>query len=175
MITRKGYKVIVLAWLIIVGVYGISRYYQLKWNDSASMPQKLWLVAVGNKNLKVGDYVVFKFHDFRMTAVDDFEYVVKQVGGVAGDRIIVKDWNGYAEMVPYPNKTSLIYDLPEGSYPTFDTLSGNHFTPLTTKDMTIPNGCYFMHGQQHPSFDSRYKEFGLVCDKQIFGKAYPLW
>ena len=37
-----------------------------------------------------------------MTDANDFEYVVKQVGGVAGDKILVKDWVGYAEGVAYP-------------------------------------------------------------------------
>ena len=175
MLNKKVVKSVLAAWLVIIAIYGVSRIYQLKWNDSSSMPQKLWLVSVGNKNLKVNDYVVFKFHDFRMKDANDFEYVVKQVGGVSGDKIFVKDWVGYAEGVAYPNRTSLIYLLPGGSYPTFDILSGNYFTPLTTKDMTIPKGCYFVHGQHHPSFDSRYKEFGLVCDKQIFGRAIPLF
>ncbi len=175
MISAREFKIILIIWLAVVGLYGVSRYYQLKWNDSASMPQKLWFVAVGNKDLKVDDYVVFRFHDSRMSDANDFEYVVKQVGGVAGDKILVRDWNGYEQGVPYPNKTSLIYILPGGFYPTFDILSGNHFTPLTTESMTIPTGYYFVHGQHEPSFDSRYKEFGLVCNKQIFGKSFPIF
>lgn len=164
-----------IGWGILLFGYFVSRYYQIEWNASASMPQKLWVTNVGDTRLKVGDYVVIKFHDFRMPQADGFEYVVKQVGGVAGDSIVVRNWNGYEVGVPKPNKTSLIYILPTGAYPTFDTLSGHHFTPLTNINMIIPNGCYFVHGQHHPSFDSRYKEFGLICDSQIYGRAYPVF
>jgi type IV secretory pathway protease TraF len=68
-----------------------------------------------------------------------------------------------------------MYDLSTGSYPVFDSLSGNHFNPLTTVNMIIPADCYFVHGQQQPSFDSRYKEFGLICKQQIYGKTYPVF
>ena len=173
--SRKSVKLILVIWVVILGLYGITRYYQLQWNATTSMPQKLWLVAVGNKHLKVDDYVVFKFHDFRMAESADFEYVVKQVGGVVDDKITVKVLDGNANRMPYLNKTSLIYILHGEMYPVYATLSNNNFTPLTTHDMVIPKGCYFVHGLHHPSFDSRYKEFGLMCDKQIFGKAYPIF
>jgi type IV secretory pathway protease TraF len=134
------------------------------------MPQKLWLTHVGEKRLKLGDYVLFRFHDYRMTDLTDFEYVIKQVGGVAGNKIVVKS----GDLASNPS-TSYRYLLPDGQYPIFDILSGNHFTPLTTKDMIIPNGSYFVHGQQHPSFDSRYLEFGLLTESQIYGKSYPIF
>ncbi len=173
--SSKSVKLILVIWAFILGLYGITRYYQLQWNATTSMPQKLWLVAVGNKSLKVDDYVVFRFHDFRMPESADFEYVVKQIGGAVDDKITVKVMDGNAEGMPYPNKKKLIYILQDGMYTVYETLSNNHFTPLTTHDMVIPQGCYFVHGLHHPSFDSRYKEFGLMCDKQIFGKAYPIF
>ncbi|MBY0380216.1 MAG: S26 family signal peptidase, partial [Burkholderiales bacterium] len=157
------------------GIITVFQYYKLQINTSSSMPQHLWLTHVGDKILKRGDYVVIKFHDFRMKNYADFEYVVKQIGGIGGDEIIVRDWNGSAGGISQPNKTSLIYILPNGSFPTFDILSGNHFTPLTKANMIIPNGCYFVNGQHHPSFDSRYKEFGVICDNQIYGKTHPIF
>jgi type IV secretory pathway protease TraF len=175
MISKREIQVISVVWIVILSLYGISRFYQLKWNISTSMPQKLWLTHMNDRNLKIGDYVLFRFHDYRMPNKDDYEVIVKQVGGIAGDKIISRSWNGYEKGVPYPNKTSLIYILPEGSYPTFDSLSGYQFTPLTRTDMVIPKGCLFVHGQHHPSFDSRYKEFGLVCESQIIGKSYPIF
>ncbi len=167
-------KTLLVVWAIIIAIYLISRYYQLEWNCSTSMPQKLWLTHVGNNNLQRNDYVVFKFHDFRMKKPNDFEYVVKQIGAIAGDTIKVKNCC-FAGSKSCFNKTNLIYILPDGeAYPIFNTLSGNHFSPLTNKNMIVPQGCYFVHGQHHPSFDSRYKEFGLVCENQIYGKSYPI-
>ncbi len=171
----KFLLVIFLGWSIILGVYITSKHYQIQINVSDSMYKKIWVTHVGNTDVKRGDFVVVKFHDYRMKNSTDYELVVKQIGGVGGDNIIVRDWVGYAEGVEKPNKTTWMYVLPEGAYPTYDTLSGYHFTPLTTKNMIIPMGYYFLHGQHHPSFDSRYKEFGLINKNQILGKAYPLF
>jgi type IV secretory pathway protease TraF len=171
----KSWKVLITLWALLIGGYILSRFYQLKWNPSPSMPEKLWLVKVGERNVKNEDYIVFKFHDYRMEDPFDYELVVKQIAGSAGDKIITREWNGNAEGVAKPNKTSWIYILPTGTYPTFDVLSHYHFTPLTTTDLVIPKEYYFVHGNAHPSFDSRYKEFGLVSEAQIYGKAYPLW
>lgn len=176
MSTRKSVKIILIVWAIIVALYGVTRFYQIKWNGTTSLPQKLWLIYVGDHDLKQGDYVMFKFHDYRMSNPADYLYVIKQIDGVPGDVVTVKEWKGRDVSVPMPNKTSYLYVLPSGgAYPTYDTLSGYHFTPITTENMKIPNGCYFVHGLQHPSFDSRYKEFGLVCENQIYGKADPIF
>ena len=164
-----------IVWSVIIAIYGITRYYQLGWNVTTSMPQRLWVMHAGDKDFKSGDYMMIKFHDFRMKNLNDFEYVVKQVGGIGGDLIMVMDWKGYAAN-ENRDKPSLIYILPDGvGYPVFEKLSGNYFSPLTIKSMTIPNNCYFVHGQHHPTFDSRYKEFGLICESQIYGKAYPIF
>lgn len=176
MIYKRVLATVFIVWVIIIGIYMVSRYYQLEWNRSTSMPQKLWLTHVGDKRLQRNDYVVFRFHDFRMKNHNDFEYVVKQIDGVAGDTIIVKDCNANNKHVLCRNKASLIYfSLNSRIYPVFDVLSGNHFTPLTYNNLVIPKGCYFVHGQQYPSFDSRYKEVGLVCESQIYGKSYPVF
>ena len=158
----------ILVWMVLICLYAVTRYYQLEWNVSGSMPQRLWFTQIGNIDLKVGDYVVIKFHDFRMKDPNDFEYVVKQVGGVAGDNIGVLSW--WTGKVKSTN-----FALNREVYEVYDTLSGNHFTPLTTRNLIIPKGCYFLHGQHQPSFDSRYKEFGLICKNQIYGKTHPIF
>lgn len=172
---KSGWIILLASWTVLFCGYVVTRYYQLKWNPSPSMPQKLWLVEVGERDVKVNDYIVFKFHDFRMQDPFDYELVVKQIAGVSGDRIIAKEWNGYVEGVKKVNKTSWVYILPSGSFPTYDILSHYRFTPLTIKDIVIPTGYYFVHGNAQPSFDSRYKEFGLISESQIYGKAYPLF
>ena len=99
MINKREIQIIAIIWAVILGLYGVSRFYQLKWNISTSMPQKLWLTHMNDRNLKTGDYVLFRFHDYRMQDKDDYEVIVKQVGGVAGDKIITRPWNGYEEGV----------------------------------------------------------------------------
>ncbi len=175
-VAKKVIKLILMVWVVIIAIYAVTRFYQVQLNVTDSMPQKLWLTHVGDKSFKVGDYMVFMFHDFRMKNPSDFELVVKQVGGVQGETIKVSELSSEEKNLLKPNTASLIYTLPNGSvYPVFDTLSGNHFTALTTQNITIPKDCYFVHGLHHPSFDSRYREFGLVCNNQVYGKSYPLF
>lgn len=169
---KKTIMMVLIAWSFLILIYIVTRYYQLQINVSTSMPQRLWLTHVGDKLLRRGDYVVIVFHDFRMKNHDDFEYVVKQVGGVGDDQIIIRN---YPKDVSQQNKINLIYSVQNDLFPVFDKISGNHFNPLTNKSMAIPKGCYFIHGQHQPSFDSRYREFGLICNNQIYGKAYPIF
>ena len=175
LLVKKFVLLVWISWVILIVIFIISRYYQLQLNISSSMPQRLWLTHVGDKDVKRGNYVVIRFHDFRMQDSDDFEYVVKQIGGISGDQIIVKNCNCHTDNIPYPNKISFSYIVTDNTYPVFESLSGKHFIPLTKQNMIIPKGCYFIHGQHHPSFDSRYKEFGLICESQIYGKAYPIF
>jgi len=182
-LTDKRFMWIVLAgWGILFVLYfGVSRYYKLQINVTTSMPQKLWLTSIGNRDLQVGDYVVIKFH-FINQAPSDYEYVVKQVGGIGGDRIMVKSVNHINQVDMFmfyndrqTNISNWVYVLAGKAYAVYDNLSGKRFEPLTIEDMVIPHGHYFLHGQQQPSFDSRYKSFGLVSESQIYGKTYPIF
>jgi len=177
-LTDKRFMWIVLAgWGILFVLYfGVSRYYKLQINVTTSMPQKLWLTSIGNRDLQVGDYVVIKFH-FINQAPSDYEYVVKQIGGIGGDRIMVKNVSQDVASLSYSNKNkaNLVYVLAGKTYYVYDNLSGKRFEPLSIEDMMIPHGYYFLHGQQQPSFDSRYKSFGLISESQIYGKTYPIF
>ena len=164
---RKGLKLLLLLWTPLIAGYSITRFYQLMWNPSTSMPEKLWLVKLDEREVKNNDYIVFKFHDYRMEDPFEYEFVVKQIAGSGGDKLTV-----HKTAMPNINWT---YTLPEGSYPVYNKLSSYQFTPLTTSDLQIPAGYFFVHGNSQPSFDSRYREFGLVAKAQIYGKAYPLW
>lgn len=166
---------IALVWSIIIGLYTVTRYYQIKLNGSSSLPQKLWLVHVGDTDLHYGDYVVAKFHDYRMLNPVDYMFVIKQVGGMPYDQLYVESKSSTKMMSYTVGRMVSSYMIRDKEYPVYDMLSGYKFTPLTTTDMMIPNKCYFGHGTQQPTFDSRYKEFGLICESQIYGKAYPIF
>ena len=162
---KKLLRDISAVWLVIIAIYAITRHWQLKYNGSTSLPQTLWIAHIGDKNLHYNDYVIFKFHDYRMQNHDDYELIVKQVSGIGGDEIIA---NYESEF------NNWVYKLPSGrTFLTYETISGWHFNPLTSHNMKIPKGCYFVNGLHQPTFDSRYKEFGLVCESQIIAKGYP--
>lgn len=175
----KIIKATIIVWLIIIGIFLITRRFQINHNVSSSMPQTWWFTVVGDNDVKVGDYVVVRFHNIHMIHNDDYELVVKQVGGIGGDKIIVKPWIDSEEdglTPPAPANTKfLLLRLNKQSYPILDRLDINLLHPLTTKDMVIPKGYYFIHGQHNPTFDSRYKEFGLISESQIYGRTYPLF
>ena len=197
---KKVISTTIVVWVLLIGVYILSCYYQLQLNVTDSMPQRLWITHVGDKKIKNGDYVVIKFHDARMRILDDYEYIVKQVGGVGGDVIEVEqlpsnnstlnlDTLGFKQSginfqsiagilkVTKPEKVSRYHvsRYRVSRYPVYKMLSNYLFTPLTDHKIVIPHGWYFLHGQHQPTFDSRYKEFGLICESQIYGKSYPIF
>lgn len=52
------------------------------------------------------------------------------------------------------------------------TMDGRNVTPNT--DAFIPHGFCFLHSNHPRSFDSRYKEMGMIHENDILGVAYPV-
>ncbi|TXI97959.1 MAG: hypothetical protein E6Q32_10910 [Neisseriales bacterium] len=165
---------IIISWILIIGVYTVTRFYQIQINASTSLPQTYWFVHVGDKTLHTGDYVVAKFHDQRMVNPDDYEFVVKQIAGMPEDIIAAHKMTVQMNLKNHLWIT-WIYDINGQSFFVYNRLRRNVFTPLAESNIVIPNNCYFTHGTQQPTFDSRYKEFGFICESQIYGKAYPIF
>ena len=87
---------------------------------------------------------------------------LKKVVGLPGDVITFKDKALYIGQ-NYVARLSPV------------TRQGCPLTPLTKKEMRIPRGYVFVTGTHLRSFDSRYKEFGLVPVTSLVGKAIKLW
>jgi type IV secretory pathway protease TraF len=162
-----------LIWCIGYAYEYVNHYFKI--NISDSMPQRLWYVDYGERQLKTNDFVVAKYHDPRFRS-GDFEYIIKQVGGVGGEILQVHHLSK-----PSPIHSTRVgrllmwYSLNNESYPVYDRLSGSRFTPLTQANLQIPQHCYFVHGLHQPTYDSRYREFGFICESQIEGLAYPIF
>lgn len=165
---------IIISWVLIIAVYTVTRFYQVQINSSTSLPQTFWFVHVGDKTLHTGDYVVAKFHDYRMTNPDDYEFVVKQIAGVPNDTVTTHQMAIQESLKNYLWIT-WIYEINGQSFFVYNRLKHNIFTPLTESSVVVPDNCYFAHGTQQPTFDSRYKEFGFICESQIYGRAYPIF
>lgn len=54
-----------------------------------------------------------------------------------------------------------------------ETKEGQPLTPLTFN--IVPEGTLFVVGDHPRSFDSRYEEFGLVKEENIWGKGLLIW
>ncbi len=171
---KKVILKILTSWVLIIGVYAITRFYQVQINASTSLPQTYWSVHVGDKTLHAGDYVVAKFHDHRMANPDDYEFVVKQISGMPNDTVVVHKMNVPEKLNNYPWIT-WIYEVNGQSFFVYNRLNRNTFLPLSESNVVIPDKCYFVHGTHQPTYDSRYKEFGFICDSQIYGRAYPIF
>ena len=149
-------KLFIGATLFFIALYALFCRYNVLFNYTHSLPQKIFIVDVGNKNLKVGDYAAF--HSEHLPNTLNGMKIIKIISGVQGDVVDVKD----NEVFINNKYLTKIY--------TRKAIWGE-ITPI---DKTvIPKDCYFMEGTARTSFDSRYKEFGLICKDQIIGKAFP--
>jgi hypothetical protein len=54
------------------------------------------------------------------------------------------------------------------------TRDGRVLTPIATEFITIPPGFCFLYSSHPRSFDSRYREMGLVKETDLLGVAYPI-
>ena len=129
---------------------------------SDSLKDIRYILFLKSKAIKRGDIVAIQGH--REDHVGDLKKwpYSKRVLGIPGDRII-------------HNKDGITV-IPQESYLLFlldKTSKGKPLTPLVTN--TIPEGYLFVAGDSPKSFDSRYKEFGLVPLEKVWGRGVFTW
>lgn len=106
--------------------------------------------------IKKGDIVYIEGHSYKHLGIHPY---AKRVIGLPGDPILRN------------NDTIKIGDL---IFPLIHkTTEGYHLTPLTNK--VVPEGYLFVAGDHPRSIDSRYEEFGLVSQGNIYGRAIWTW
>ena len=122
-----------------------SKVVNVHWNVSHSLPFRAFVrfPLKDSTPLARGDYVRFS-HPKRPRGM------VKQIQGVAGDRIVLE--NG-----------TLYIMHPVGPVHPRDS-KGRPLTPI--KARTIPPGVVFVAGSHSGSLDSRYESFGLISRPQ---------
>lgn len=123
------------------------------------MPQYLWISQNGNLNLNRNDLVVF-YSNSNNKGLALGDKVAKEIGGVPGDKI--KLYNNWV----YLNNNKIVR-INES------TAFFGHVHPIESQ--VIPPKCFFLRGMAYDSYDSRYKEFGLVCESQIIGKSWAFF
>jgi conjugal transfer pilin signal peptidase TrbI len=137
-----------------------SNNYVFAFNETASLPQRLFIVQM-NKPVLKGDYLAFHVPP---EASKHFKNpnatLTKIVVGTEGDRVTVKD------RVVYVN------DTPVG-YAKEKSLKGEILNPISS--LVIPHGMYYVMGLHKDSLDSRYTIVGLVPSESIVGRAYPIF
>lgn len=138
----------------------LFKYYQIVINCTHSLPQKLFIAEVGDKQLKLNDFVIA--YSRGLPNLADNVQLVKIVVGLPN------------EVVSFKNNKLFINDRFCCNVNDHKVVWGE-VHPLTLKQLKIPAGCYFVKGASTNSFDSRYKEFGLICKDQILGRAISLF
>jgi signal peptidase I len=151
-------KKIVAASFVIVAGYLILSKYNVIFNYTHSLPQPIFIAEVGNLDLKKEDYVAFRSKG--LPNISDNHRIVKIIIGLPGEKVIessgIVSINGKAVAKIFYKKAFW-----------------GDIHPVN--NLIISDGCYFVLGVAKTSFDSRYKEFGLVCKQQIIGKAFPFF
>ncbi|MBA4118837.1 MAG: signal peptidase I [Candidatus Puniceispirillum sp.] len=123
-------------------------------NGSDSLPEKIFYVSNFKPHfpLKVGELVTFKHPSIPVT-------LLKRVAGIPGERVTHGNGITYVEGRPIGKTLA-------------QTKNGKSLHPGFTGK--IPEGFLFVSGTHARSFDSRYKEMGLIPEEAILGKAWAL-
>lgn len=142
----KNYKSIIYLFILeIIFITILASQICIVFTTSPSVPYKLCLLIYNLKPHK-GDLCAFKFKNRRF---------IKYILGTAGDRI--------------SNVQGIIS---VGSNKVGKVQVKNNLTPIN--EGIIPDGYIFVAGTHPDSFDSRYKEFGLIREADLEGKVYGI-
>lgn len=142
--------------LFILLVYAISPFAILGIRTTESVPGHLFLI-LKNKMPERDGYVAFTPPPNRYHNKYRF---IKFLGGIPGDQVAQESRNFYinGKFIGYAKEKAMNGDFLE--------LSGAG---------KIPEGKYFVRGTHPDSFDSRYKDIGLIDEKSIIGTAYRIF
>lgn len=131
--------------------------YRIGINVSESLPDRIFVVALGERPSQPGQYVAFEWRRHEFYRYD--RLFTKMIVGVPGQAITVVDGAIYVDgtLVARAKRK---------------TRRGLPLEPIEAG--VIPQGHYFVLATHKDSLDSRYKVTGLVSEDRIVGRAYVL-
>ena len=128
-------------------------------NVTASLPYTLVWLERGATPAR-GDLAVYRYDGEELMYLAKGQRFFKRIAGVPGDRISVD------------GRRVRVNDVDVGVARQY-TLDGHRLDPLPPG--TIPSGYYYMQGMHEMSFDSRYRQSGLVHECRILGTAHVIF
>lgn len=155
----KGHAI---TWLLAIAMYLlIHANYRLAVNQTPSLPYSMFLIRL-DARVETGGFVAFKWHSG--PPYPEGSIFVKRVAASTGDTVIKKrrDFVGVG-------LTLIGKEI---------GLSKKHLYPndeLREGKNTLPPRKYFVAGDHEYSLDSRYDLLGLVDEKDVIGRAYPIF
>jgi conjugal transfer pilin signal peptidase TrbI len=152
---NKFIKLCLYLALPILGVYAFSSYYSIGINMTDSLPDKIYLISKGNLPKAAGEYISFNAPNNKMHE----QAFLKLVGGIEGDIVKEESRKFYinGEFIGYAKEYNKKGEKTELG-----------FTGV------IPKGCYFVYSDHKDSYDSKYKNIGLICAADVIGSARPI-
>lgn len=156
MLDRKYNRMLIVVLSIWFAITIISSYCILGINLTDSLDTKAFIIKKGDIPIARGEYIAFEAPN---NGIHNNTFV-KIVGGVEGD--VVKE-----ESRKFYINDSYIGRAKEYSKKGDKAELG--FTGV------IPKGCFFVYSKHKDSYDSKYKNIGLVCVPNIIGSAYPIF
>jgi conjugal transfer pilin signal peptidase TrbI len=125
-------------------------------NITESLPERVFIVFKGQLPTKYDQLLVYKLPHNERFAGKQF---IKRVGGMAGDYVVEKD-----------NK----YVINGKFLGTAKTADRNGLSVEKQPARMIPKNQYFAYSTHKDSYDSKYKEVGLIRVNDIVGVAYAI-
>lgn len=160
---RKLIKLLLGIGIFMAIGWWFTTYTQLLEVTSESLEGVHYLVVRKSTLINRSDIVAIQGH--KPQYLEGSYLFTKRVIGLPGDQI-TKTKKGLSIRAKNGSFTTI--------YPLLDkTKEGQALSPLSIP--IVPEGYLFVVGDHTRSFDSRYKEFGLVSIDNIYGKALLKW
>ncbi len=146
-------------WLLaVLGVVVFTHHYRFAYNYTTSLPQTLFLIRLGDRNVVPGDYIAFESPP-RATGGLEMPFV-KQVACMPGETVTSRGLEVFCGERKVAQAKAF-------------SLRGE---PLeTVRSRTLADDEYFVTGTHRDSFDSRYEKFGPVQRCRFIGRAIPVF
>ena len=147
-----------VAYFGIAALFAVGVIYQTRmvFCVTDSLDRINGMIAWRTPNVKRGDFAYIKGHKNALFKKD----FVKRVVGLPGDSIELK-----GDCLWVANRcVGKLLNVARNGLP---------LTPIAQG--AVPMGYIFVVGDHERSFDSRYQEFGLVKQSEVWGKGALLW
>ena len=158
-INKIGILLVCIATLLILTA--ITLKYFIAISGDISLPYSIWLKGDKSDQYIKGSYVMAYPVGTRSIKYD---YIIKQISCVAGDKLTVKKDGNIKNM--------FCNDELIGEVLSKDRTGEKIESFMISDELLIPNGYYFLSGTHKRSYDSRY--FGLVDIEKIVIEVHPL-
>lgn len=151
-----------MAWLLLIALLmAVQANYRIAINRTPSLPYRVYLVCLGDA-VPTDGFIAFTWHHGK--PFPDGTVFTKRLLASAGEEVVRQGRDFHIGPINLHGKEH--------------GLTGRQLFPngeLQEGVNQIPPGKYFVGGDHAYSLDSRYNLLGLVDQKDVIGRAYPIF